>query len=148
VVLRDGREITLYDAYSDNVTRGRAYLGVVFDPNAREAVVREVNPNSPAEKAGLQSGDTIVGINGQDVYSYRDVIGEVNHSSPGDHLEIAIAVGDRTETLEAVLEAMPTTRYQAAKPAMEPEVRTAQPVPTENYQYDRVPRRGVFRRGR
>ena len=139
--------MTLYDTYTENVRRGGAYLGVVFDrQHPREAIVQTVNPDSPADAAGLRRGDMIVGVNGRDVRSYQEVIDEIDHSSPGDEIEIAVADGDRTQTLVAELDSRPTTtRYQVAKPTVGGEVRTAQPVPTDDYRYDRRSRRAMRR---
>lgn len=38
------------------------------------AVVKMTNPSSPAEKAGIQKGDTIVSVNGEGIYSWFGVL--------------------------------------------------------------------------
>src|SRR6185436_9657122 len=98
---------------------------------------------------GLRRGDMIVAVNGHDVRTYQDVIDEIRHSAPGDRLEITIAIGERTESAEVILESRPTTtRYEVAKPALESKFRNVQPVPDDGYRYDRLRRRGLFRRGK
>jgi len=47
-----------------------AYFGA---PDGEGVLVREVNSNSPAEKAGVKSGDVIVSLNGERVRSLGDL---------------------------------------------------------------------------
>ena len=59
-------------------------------PNAVGAIVDNVETGSPARKAGVQIGDVVVGINGQnvvDVDSMRDAVGAVK---PGDKVKIEL----------------------------------------------------------
>ncbi len=76
------------------ITRG--YLGVIYlqditpdlakqfnlaDHNG--ALVGDVLPNTPAEKAGIKSGDVIVGFNGKDVADAHGLQLAVSQSEPG-----------------------------------------------------------------
>jgi hypothetical protein len=119
VILRDGRRQTVYIVYEENmvddtvvyddqpqqpVANAGAFLGVVFDAgNPDAAVVVAVSPGSPAEQAGLQRGDIIVALNGQEVRSYRDAIGVINSMQPGDRLGIEFSrrVDDKTQAILA-----------------------------------------------
>jgi serine protease Do len=47
-------------------------------------VVREVAPGSPAEQAGLQAGDVIVGVGGKQVASPSDAVNAIRGASK-DH---------------------------------------------------------------
>uniref|UniRef100_A0A2R5L4R0 Putative spectrin beta non-erythrocytic 2 n=1 Tax=Ornithodoros turicata TaxID=34597 RepID=A0A2R5L4R0_9ACAR len=64
------------------------YIDPTWDQNKTEAMdtifVREVKPGSPAEKAGLVTGDRIVSINSQPVTgkSYQQVIDLIHKSDP------------------------------------------------------------------
>jgi hypothetical protein len=70
-------------------TSSPAYLGVTFDPSFRNAaVVRSVHPGSPAEQAGLQSGDIIEALNGLTISSNQDVIDIVSTLRAGDVVNI------------------------------------------------------------
>jgi serine protease Do len=95
------------------VTAGRvqrAYLGVRLQPvtaslaerfrvKADQGVlVAEVFPNSPAAKAGLKSGDVIVGFAGKTVAGPQELQGLVDIVKPG-----------ATETLAIIREGKPTT---------------------------------------
>jgi C-terminal processing protease CtpA/Prc len=119
VLLRDGRRETVYFVYEENMVddavvyddqpqqpmaQAGAFLGVVFDAqNPDAAIVIAVTPGSPAEQAGLQRGDIIVALNGQEVRSYRDAIGVINSMQPGDRLGIEYSrrVDDQTQAILA-----------------------------------------------
>jgi hypothetical protein len=118
VILRDGHRETVYIVYEENmvddtvvyddqpqaVANAGAFLGVVFDAgNPDAAVVVAVSPGSPAEQAGLQRGDIIVALNGQEVRSYRDAISMINSMQPGDRLGIEFSrrVDDQTQAILA-----------------------------------------------
>jgi len=114
VVLRDGQRETVYwtapsaeygeteyaeqrssderdqSRYAAEFTgEGRGYLGVQLDgryPNA--AVVTEVIPESPADRAGLSPGDMILRLNGQPVRSSSDLTEQVQQMEPGTPVHI------------------------------------------------------------
>jgi len=79
-----------------------AYLGVVgqtVDPDTARlyglgvdagAVIVEVAPDSPAQAAGLESGDIVVDIDGDPVRSMADLAGRVQLRSPGDEVELTV----------------------------------------------------------
>jgi S1-C subfamily serine protease len=122
IVLRDGRRQTIYVQYQDvahthhHIDRDRyqaggAYLGVVFDAQARDAaVVLSVNPGSPAQEAGIQSGDIIVALNGQEMRSYMDVIAAVREMRPGEELQLIVERARAEREMLAVLDAKPNVR--------------------------------------
>jgi membrane-associated protease RseP (regulator of RpoE activity) len=119
VILRDGRRETVYIVYEEDmvddavvyddqpqqpVGEAQAFLGVVFDAqNPDAAIVIAVSEGSPAEQAGLQRGDIIVALNGQEVRSYRDAIGVISSMRPGDRLGIEYSrrVDDQTQAILA-----------------------------------------------
>lgn len=71
-------------------------LGV---PIARGAVVEDVTPGSPAERAGLTRDDVIVRIQGRPVESAGGVTATVGVAAPGERLDIVYLRGDeRFET--------------------------------------------------
>jgi len=53
-------------------------------------VVGEVAPGSPAERAGLQPGDRIVAIDGEEMHSFEDVQLEVALSDPGTTFAVTV----------------------------------------------------------
>ncbi|MEO8192070.1 MAG: Do family serine endopeptidase [Acidobacteriota bacterium] len=82
------------------VTRG--YLGINIrnvDPDvaaafrlkgAEGAFVESVVKGEPADKAGLQPGDTIVRVDNVPVHETRDLIGYVSAKSPGTHVKLSV----------------------------------------------------------
>ncbi len=92
------------------VTRG--WLGVgIQDLNAGLAqsfdfegtagvLVSQVQPDSPADKAGLRAGDIIVSYNGERVSNMARLRLEVAQTHPGDAVEIAIFRDGKRRTLE------------------------------------------------
>jgi PDZ domain len=124
VVLRDGQQETIFVTYQDNAQfQGDAlagqqaapgYLGVVFDariPNA--AVLTSVKPGSPAQEAGLQPGDDILALNGQEIRSFQEAVDMIGSMQAGEELVIDFAYqSERSarpidERTVAVLDARP-----------------------------------------
>lgn len=66
-----------------------AVASLGFRPQGPEVktVLQEVQPQSPADKAGLQAGDRIVKVNGQPVTQWRDFVVQVR-DNPGQPLRI------------------------------------------------------------
>lgn len=110
---------------TDQLRRGervqRGYLGVgirgLTDDQAAAlglpadfagAAVESVTPGGPADRAGVQVGDFIVGVNGENVDSSTDVTRRVAAVPPGQTLRIDILRDGRRQTL--------TTRAAARPP--------------------------------
>jgi serine protease Do len=64
----------------------------------RGAIVRGVDPDTPAARAGVQVDDVIVAIDGDPVDSSADVLDRLLDHSPGDDVTVTVVRG--TETLE------------------------------------------------
>jgi len=63
--------------------------GEFLNPQGVKVFVREVSPGSPAENAGIKSGDVILSIGGIDLASYEQLT-KVVSSNPGKELTIKI----------------------------------------------------------
>jgi len=59
-------------------------------PSVTAALVKEVKPESPAQRAGLQSGDLITAINGFAIAGAADVRNRVSLSSPNSTVLLEI----------------------------------------------------------
>jgi len=70
--------------------------------NRKGALVAEIAPGGPAEKAGVKSGDAILSLNGQPLTSSADLTRRVGETRPGDRLTLQIQRGGRALTLELV----------------------------------------------
>jgi serine protease Do len=56
------------------------------------AVVRSVEPGSPAEQAGLQTGDVIVGVGGEKVASPSEAVGAIRKATGGKDHAVALRI--------------------------------------------------------
>lgn len=99
VVVRDGRRHTVNidippqrrgDAQFEEETARRAALGVRLQQRGDAVVVSRLYRNSPAEEAGLEPGDRIIEIDGQEVFSLREAVGLIRQVEPDEELTIGI----------------------------------------------------------
>ena len=94
---------------------GRPYLGITYlgvedaqtaaqlGVNAYGVYVVEVVKGGPAERAGLQSGDRIVSIDGTEIASKDDLGTLMQKHAAGDTLNITIARGGQMQTVSVTL---------------------------------------------
>ncbi|MGH2844671.1 MAG: S1C family serine protease, partial [Thermoleophilaceae bacterium] len=68
----------------------RPFLGVTSAPDPSGAEIQGVTPGSPAERAGLQAGDVIVGVDGSPVQDPDDVSRLVGALEPGDEVRVEV----------------------------------------------------------
>lgn len=79
-------------------------LATAFGLSASKgAVVTQVIPNSPAEKAGLQIGDVITAVNGSSVKNANDVVNAVGFVRVDSKATLSIVRKNKDITLSAVL---------------------------------------------
>ena len=98
----------------------RAYLGVMAQevtpamanafhlPEVRGALVGDVSANSPAQKAGVEKGDVILGINGKPVNSSAELRMRVSLMAPGTQVNVKVFRNGAEKTLPLTLAEMPT----------------------------------------
>lgn len=109
---------------SGEVTRG--FLGVNLqrvDSNLAEsfglkkaegALVVDVTPNSPAEKAGLKQGDVILKLNNTTVQNRTAFRNQISLTKPGTKVTLEFSRSGQTQTASVVLAAFPTTESPIA----------------------------------
>ncbi len=68
----------------------RVRLGVQLDQEQEAAVVVEVLPGSPAEKAGLKPGDRITSFNGEALQTSFDLVEQIRLLEPGDSAKLTL----------------------------------------------------------
>ncbi len=79
-------------------------LATAFNLSASKgAVVTQVLPNSPAEKAGLQIGDIITSVNNADIKNANDVVNEVGFIRVDSNANISVLRNNKKVNLTATL---------------------------------------------
>jgi S1-C subfamily serine protease len=107
------------EAGEGQVTPGQAFLGVSsidvaeltddvrdnFGVEVDEgAFITEVVPGSAADEAGLEAGDVIIEIDGDEVSESGEVRDRILEKEPGDTVEIRVIREGDEQTLEATLD--------------------------------------------
>ena len=99
----------------------RGYLGVMiknvdqetqeaFNLTSRDgAFVDSVEKGGPAEKAGVQAGDTIVKVDGTPIKETRQLIDRVSAIAPGGKVDLEVIREGKARTLTATLTERPGT---------------------------------------
>lgn len=108
VVLRDDREVTVYldptVIREEIVVSGHGWLGVdLEDRERRAAVIYSVHPGSPAERAGLRSGDLILAVEGTEIRSPEHLGEVIGGMRPGTEVEIEVDRNRRSMFVDATL---------------------------------------------
>lgn len=97
----------------------RAYLGVAIQPithqlaeqlgvKARQGVlIGEVQPGTPANKAGLKPGDVILQFNGRDVSSTNELQGYVEQTPVGSTVPVLVLRDGKRVTINVTVEEQP-----------------------------------------
>ncbi len=72
-------------------------------PNASGAVISQVTPDSPASRAGLESGDVIRTLNGKEIPNSSALQVAVSEMTPGTAVEVGIIRNGKEMTLHATV---------------------------------------------
>jgi serine protease Do len=106
------------------VSRGR--LGVTIQTVTQEladsfglkkpqgALVAAVEPRSPADKAGVKTGDIILGVDGRDIENSIELPRMIGESHPGTQVKLKIWRQGETKELAASLGEMPAEKVAKA----------------------------------
>ena len=116
------------DQIIDNGKVTRAYLGVMaqevtpsiaqafHEPEVRGALIGDVTPDSPAQKAGLEKGDIILDINGKPVNNSAELRMHVSLMAPGTKVNVKVFREGAEKTLPLTLAEMPTETARNEQP--------------------------------
>jgi serine protease Do len=113
----------------ENGTIERGYLGVQIQPvtqdlaaalgldQAKGALVARVEPDTPAAKAGLQTGDVIVGLDGQEVADARALSRQVADLAPDSAQSLKVIRDGKEMNVSVTIGQLPGEDEMAALPA-------------------------------
>jgi len=116
-------------AIQENGRVVRGYMGTTVQPLTPElaevlklgassgALVGDVTPKSPAEKAGIKEGDVITRINGKNVGDARDMRLSVGAMPPGTKLDVEYVRDGKQLSSRLVLSELPTEAADGEAPA-------------------------------
>jgi hypothetical protein len=103
----------------------RVYLGAFADNEAGRGVrVLSVRSGGPAERAGLQTQDLVIGAAGRKIQLLEELSTILNALNPGDHLSLDLLRGNKTLRIDVVLGAPPGAT-QPGQPGTPPSVHGA-----------------------
>jgi serine protease Do len=116
---------------SGKVSRG--FLGIALQPLSEElakafkieegagALVADVSPKSPAEKAGVQAGDVVVEVGGKKVEGPRELQFLVAAIAPGTKVEVKLVRDGQPKVVSVELGERPGPKLAGAAPAEKPD---------------------------
>jgi putative serine protease PepD len=88
-----------------------AFVGVFLNSNAvGGAQITQVQPDSPAARAGLRAEDLVTAIDGKTISSTQQFIETVDTYSPGQTITLTVKRHDQTRTLKLTLGTRPQTQ--------------------------------------
>ena len=109
-----------------SVTRGR--IGVQIQeidqslaqsfglPESQGALVSNVEPGGPADKAGIRNGDVIISVNGEKIKQMTELPAAIAAKKPGSKVQIDIWRGGKEQSLEVVVGSFDKGKVASAQP--------------------------------
>ena len=88
---------------SDDVTAGQGFLGITGRDTPGAVLVVEVLPGSPADTAGIESGDRVVAFDGESIVSMEQLSDLVRHTEPGAEVEMVLGGRDGGRTVSIIV---------------------------------------------
>lgn len=97
---REAKSESLAQGLAALVNKPKFRLGVSLRYSHEGVVVESVVPDSPAARAGLQVGDKLYAINGENLGPHSDPDTIKRHTDPGKSVELTIQRGDEKLTFK------------------------------------------------
>ena len=82
--------------------------GVLWTQSAGAVTAKEIAQSSPAARAGVRPGDTLIAIDGNEVLSTDQVLSALHDAGPDTRLTYTVLRDDATSLVELSLEPVPT----------------------------------------
>jgi serine protease Do len=110
----------------DKGTVSRGWIGIQIQPvtadiaeslgmkKAEGALVAEPQADSPAQKAGIVSGDVIIGVNGTPVHDARELSRTIGAMAPGAKVKLDVVQKGKERTVDLTLGELPNQREARA----------------------------------
>jgi serine protease Do len=99
---------------------------------AKGAMIQDVSPGSPADRAGLHAYDVIVEVEGRQVINNEEVIRDISARQPGSVARLAIIRDGRPQSVQVKLAERPAReRTPDSLEDLGPRQRPRQPEPTD-----------------
>jgi serine protease Do len=120
---------TVVDQLQQDGRVSRGYLGVQIQPLTKElaqgfglstergALVASTQDGTPAEKAGLKSGDVITAVDGEPVANARELTRKIGALKPGAKAEITYLRDGKERTATVALASQPGEKEAKAAPS-------------------------------
>ena len=81
----------------------RAYLGIAGGLAADGLRVEQVQPGSPADRAGLRAGESVTRLDGHVLRSMDDIVAVLARRAPGDEVRLEVRAGATRRTVAVTL---------------------------------------------
>jgi serine protease Do len=101
------RKYKVGDQPTKNLGAKSGWLGVGLDESEGGAHIGFVVPDSPAQRAGLRTGDLILEVAGKKILDNESLINTVQRHHPGEEIKIKIRRGSEEQELTATLGQLP-----------------------------------------
>lgn len=87
----------------------QGYLGITAaqaqtNANQQGVTIEDIQPNSGAAQAGLQSGDVITAFEGTPITDFEDLVGEITGRQPAETVTLTITRNGQQQELEVTLQ--------------------------------------------
>jgi putative serine protease PepD len=97
------------DAILAGETVAYPYLGArLADAPSGGAAIAAVQPDSPAEEAGLEDGDVVTAVDGEEVRSADDLVAAIAQLAPGDEVTLTVERDGETHEIDVTIGRRPS----------------------------------------
>jgi serine protease Do len=108
-LIKDGRVVRGFMGVNIQDVTPRLAREFDLKDNVAGVIVADVTPNSPAQKAGIKSGDVVLEYNGKPVRDSRHLKLQVAQTAPGTKVPVKVLREGEQKTLEVAVKELPST---------------------------------------